>query len=88
MKSGDALASEDAEQRIENAVDAIRGMSRDLADEVTPQRSRSSGTMTRLTTRRGSTRSPSCGSGPRERATAINTSRRSRLRSTSMQRKR
>jgi hypothetical protein len=37
MKSGDAPASEGAEQRIENAVDAIRGMSRDLADEVTPR---------------------------------------------------
>jgi hypothetical protein len=37
MKSGDAPASEGAEQRIENAVDAIRGMSRDLADAVTPR---------------------------------------------------
>ena len=27
----------DAEQRIDHAVDAIRGMSQDLADEVTPR---------------------------------------------------
>ncbi|MCK1515549.1 hypothetical protein IVB22_23945 [Bradyrhizobium sp. 190] len=27
----------DAEQRIDNAVDAIRSMSQDLADEVTPR---------------------------------------------------
>ena len=40
------------------------------------------------TIRRGSTRSPNCASGPRVKATAINTSRRSPLRSTSTQRRR
>jgi ElaB/YqjD/DUF883 family membrane-anchored ribosome-binding protein len=30
--------AESPEKRIDNAVDAIRGMSRDLADEVAPRR--------------------------------------------------
>ena len=32
-----SVPTADAEQRIDNAVDAIRGMSQDLADEVTPR---------------------------------------------------
>ena len=37
MNSGETPASvERAEQRIDRAVDAIRGMSRDLADELAP----------------------------------------------------
>jgi hypothetical protein len=37
MNTGDTSASvERAEQRIDGAVDAIRGMSRDLADELAP----------------------------------------------------
>ena len=36
MKSSVTHAAESAEQRIESAVDAIRSMSRDLAEEVAP----------------------------------------------------
>jgi hypothetical protein len=32
-----SVPTADPEQRIDNAVDAIRGMSQDLADEVTPR---------------------------------------------------
>ena len=37
MKSEDAPAAGTAEQRIGSAVDAIRGMSRALAEEVAPR---------------------------------------------------
>ena len=37
MKSEDIPAAESAEQRIGSAVDAIRSMSRDLAQEVAPR---------------------------------------------------
>jgi len=37
MTNDDAIAmAESAEQRIDHATDAIRGMSRDLAEEVAP----------------------------------------------------
>jgi len=36
MKSEDTPAAESAEQRIGSAVDAIRSMSRELAEEITP----------------------------------------------------